>query len=110
VSATASEHPAGLLGRSSVQFGIAGATQAAAAACCVAVPLPGWYGVAALLLLTTAWCVVLPHRLAAVLAVAGWAWATGFAVNQLGQLTFAPMDLLRLATYLAVGTWASRAQ
>lgn len=108
MSVTAPDRPAGLLGRSQVLFGLAGASQAVAAAACVALPLPGWYGVAALLLLTMAWCVVLPRRLAAALALAGWAWATGFAVNELGQLTFAPMDLLRLATYLVLGTWASR--
>lgn len=93
-----------------VRFGLAGATQAVAAAVCAAVPLAGWYGVAVLLALTTAWCVVLPRRLAVVLALAGWAWATGFAVNELGRLTFAPADLGRLAAYLAIGAWAARAQ
>ncbi|MBU2695404.1 hypothetical protein [Pimelobacter sp. 30-1] len=99
-----------LSGRAEVRLGLGGACQAVGAAVCVAVPLAGWYGVAALLALTTAWCVVLPRRLALVLALAGWAWATGFAVNTLGELTFAPADLARLAAYLAIGAWAARAQ
>ncbi len=34
------------------------------------------------------------------LGVAGWAFCTGFGVNELGELTFAQADLLRLAAYV----------
>ena len=37
------------------------------------------------------------------LGLAGWAFATGFAVNTLGVLTLAPSDLLRLAVFVAGG-------
>ena len=42
------------------------------------------------------------------LGVAGWAFATGFAVNTLGVLTLAPLDLLRLAVFVAGGGCRSR--
>lgn len=87
-----------------VRWGIAGGTLFVGAAACTAVPLAGWAGVLALLALTAAWCRVLPSPYALALGVAGWAFATGFAVHDGGLLTFAPADLVRLALFVVVAT------
>lgn len=102
-------HPT-VLDQPGARLGIAGGTLFVGAAACVAVPLPGWSGVVALLVLTTAWCRFLPLAHSLVLAVAGWAFATGFVVNTAGQLTFAPADLARLGLYVATAVLAAGAE
>jgi hypothetical protein len=62
--------------------------------------LPGAYGVALLLVATAVLAVPLDAPYALLLGLAGWAFATGFAVNTLGALTLAPLDLLRLALFV----------
>lgn len=99
-----------VLDQPGARCGIAGGTLFAGAAVCTAVPLHGWSGVLALLLLTAAWCRLLPRRHAVGLAVAGWAFATGFAVNDTGQLTFAAADLARLALYAATAVLVAGAE
>ena len=70
--------------------------------------LRGAYGVGLMLVATVALATVLdgPHALG--LGLAGWAFATGFAVHTLGVLTFAPQDLLRLVVFLLAAAVASR--
>ena len=99
-----------VLDQPGARFGVAGGTLFVAAAICVAVPLQGWSGVAALLVLTVAWCRFLPLAHGLLLAVAGWAFATGFVINAGGQLTFAPADLARLAVYAATAFLVAGAQ
>jgi hypothetical protein len=70
--------------------------------------LPGEYGVALLLVATTVLAAVLDGPHALLLGLAGWAFATGFAVNTLGVLAFAPADLLRLAVFVAAATGTGR--
>src|SRR4051812_38922132 len=62
--------------------------------------LRGAPGVVLLLVATSVLATALdePHSL--LLGLAGWAFATGFAVNTLGVLTTAPGDLLRLAVFM----------
>ena len=93
-----------------VRFGLAGGSLFLAAAACAALPLSGWYGVVLLLAVATAWCVVLPLGLGLAVAVSAWAFATGFAINDFGLLTFAPADLLRLGIYVGVAALVSGAQ
>lgn len=50
----------------------------------------------AVVVVTVAWASRLPLRFATALGVVAWAYYTGFAVNEYGQLTFAPADLARL--------------
>lgn len=59
-------------------------------------------GIALLLGATVASATALDPRHAVALAVAGWALATGFAVHELGVLTFSPHDLLRLALFVVL--------
>lgn len=70
--------------------------------------VPGAYGVALLLVTTSALALALDPAHAAALGVAGWAFATGFAVHTLGELTFAPPDLLRLGTFVLAAALACR--
>ena len=56
-------------------------------------------------LLLSAW-LDRPHALGS--GVAGWAFATGFAVNTLGVLTLAPFDLLRMAVFVVAALFISR--
>lgn len=93
-----------------MRWGIAGGTLFAGAAACTAVPLRGWAGVVALLVLTLLWCRALPVRYAGALGLAGWAFATGFAINTAGQLTFAAADLGRLAVYAGTAVLAAGAE
>lgn len=66
----------------------------------VALPLAGFDGFTLLLVATALLATALDRRHALMLATAGWAFATGFAVNTLGVLTTRPADLLRLAVFL----------
>ncbi|MFC7504216.1 hypothetical protein [Nocardioides sp. GCM10030258] len=98
------------LGRPEVRFGMAGGSLFATTGLCVALSLHGWYGVVVLLAVATAWCVVLPLGFAVGVGVSAWAFATGFAINDFGLLTFLPADLLRLALYAGVAVLVSGAQ
>lgn len=85
-----------------VRLGLGGGGLLITTAACVALGVPTTVTGIALLVQTGLCSLALAHRAAAVLlGVTGWAMCTGFAVNQLGQLTFARGDLLRLAVYLA---------
>jgi hypothetical protein len=101
---------ASMTDQAGVRLGIAGGALFVATAVVVGVPVPQGYAAAALLVLTTACCLALPVGAALFLAVAGWALSTGFVANNLGELTFGPHDLLRLATYLAVAALVARAR
>ncbi|KRA39207.1 MULTISPECIES: hypothetical protein [unclassified Nocardioides] len=103
-------HTATPVDRPEVRFGMAGGSLLVGAAMCTALPLSGWYGVVLLLAIAAAWCVVLPLGLAIGVGVSAWAFATGFAVNDFGVLTFAPADLLRLGLYAGVAVLVSGAQ
>jgi hypothetical protein len=74
----------------------------------VAGGLPSEYGVGLLLVATLLLCVWLDGPHAFGLGVAGWAFATGFAVNTLGVLTMAPLDLLRLSGFVLAAAVSSR--
>jgi len=74
----------------------------------VAGRLPGACGVGLLLVATAVLAAALDRPHAAGLGLAGWAFATGFAVHTLGVLTFAPLDLLRLAAFVVTATLTSR--
>lgn len=91
-----------------VRFGIGGAALFGLSAVAVAARLPSEYGVGLLLvgtLLLSAW-LDRPHALG--LGVAGWAFATGFAINTLGVLTTTPFDLLRLLAFILAAALSSR--
>lgn len=62
------------------------------------VPTPAFSAVLVVATMVVASAVGRPGAL--LLGVTGWALCTGFGVNELGQLTFAPADLLRLAVYV----------
>ncbi|WP_140403871.1 MULTISPECIES: hypothetical protein [unclassified Nocardioides] len=83
-----------------VRFGIGGGVLLVLTGVAVGCGLSGAYGVSLLLVATTvlAATVDAPHAL--LLGLAGWAFATGFTVNTLGVLTFAPFDLLRLVVFV----------
>jgi len=85
-----------------VRLGVAGGVEYVAMGVLVAAHVPSPAGVAVLLVLTALASPVLTRAAAILLGVAGWALATGFLVNGLGQLTFGPGDLLRLAAYAGV--------
>src|SRR5690349_21450275 len=91
-----------------VRFGLGSGVLFLLTGVSVAARLPGPYGVGLLLVATglLAAPLDLPHALG--LGVAGWAFATGFAVNTLGVLTFAPSDMLRLASFAVIAGWAGR--
>ena len=91
-----------------VRFGIGGGVLFVLSGVVVAARLPSEYGVGLLLVgtvLLSAW-LDRPHALG--LGVAGWAFATGFAVNTLGVLTLAPFDLLRMAVFVLAAVAISR--
>jgi hypothetical protein len=83
-----------------VRFGIGNGVLCLVTGVLVASRLTGAYGVVLLLVATAALAVVLDRRHALGLGLAGWAFATGFAIHTLGVLTFAPHDLLRLAVFV----------
>lgn len=67
----------------------------------LAVPVVSGAGVVTadvvLVVLAGAACTTLPRRVSMLTGVVAWAWATGFAENSYGVLTFSPADLVRLA-------------
>jgi hypothetical protein len=89
-----------------VRFGLGNGVLFALTAVVVAVGLRGAPGVAVLFLATVVLATALDAPHAVLLGLAGWAFATGFAVNTLGVLTTAPPDQVRLAAFVvaAVGT------
>jgi hypothetical protein len=91
-----------------VRFGLGNGVLFLLTGVTVAGRVPGPYGVGLLLVATAVLAVVLdlPHALG--LGVAGWAFATGFAVHTLGVLTFTPPDLLRLVVFVLTAASASR--
>ena len=66
------------------------------------------HGVGLLLVATAVLSAALDRPHAIGLGLAGWAFATGFAIHSLGVLTLAPPDLLRLAVFLLAATATSR--
>jgi hypothetical protein len=91
----------GLLALPAVRFGTT--TAALAAVACVVVLAHVAVLPAEVLLVAVAGigCAPLPRRLAAAAGVLAWAWATGFAENAYGDLTFSSADLTRLAGAVA---------
>ena len=87
-----------------VRLGFAAGGLFATTAAFVALHVPTVAAVTALFLQTGVSSLALEGRSAALsLGVIGWALGTGFAVNRLGELTFASPDLVRLAAFAA---WA----
>lgn len=70
--------------------------------------LSGMCGVALLLVATAVLAAALYGPYALLLGLAGWAFATGFAVNTLGVLTLAPSDLLRLVVFVVAADFTGR--
>ena len=91
---------------SAVRFGLAQCAIVAVLLACAAVRLGEGSTLVAVCLVTTAAALVLPARWAAVLGLVAWAYFTGFVANRLGQLTFDPPDLTRLALLVVVGSTA----
>jgi hypothetical protein len=91
-----------------VRFGIGNGVLFVLAGAVVAGGWTGPSGVALLLVATAVLAAALdqPHALG--LGLAGWAFATGFAVHSLGVLTFAPWDLLRLTVFVLTAVATSR--
>lgn len=97
-----------------VRTGMGGASLFVVTSALVAtrVPSPAFSAVLAVATAVVASAVTRPG--AVLLGVTGWALCTGFGINDLGQLTFAPADLLRLVAYVgcavALGGTRSAAQ
>lgn len=91
-----------------IRFGLGAGVLFALTGAIVASPLPGALGVGALLAVTAVLAAALDRAHAVGLALAGWAFATGFSVHAFGVLTFAPPDLVRLAVFVLVATSACR--
>jgi len=91
-----------------VRLGIGGGVLFLLTAVVVAGRLPEGYSVGLLLVTTVVLAAPLDGPHALLLGVAGWAFATGFAVNTLGVLTVAPLDLFRLAVFVIAAALASR--
>jgi len=91
-----------------VRFGIGAGVLFVLTDVVVVGPLPGTYGVALLLVATVVLAAALNRPYALLLGLAGWAFATGFAINTLGVLTFARSDLLRLAVFLVAAVVTGR--
>ncbi|RHW25911.1 hypothetical protein D0Z08_16345 [Nocardioides immobilis] len=89
-----------LLQLDGVRVGAGGAALFLTTAAGVVVGLPV-VGFTVVLVAVTGACATAVHRPGGLLlGVAGWAFCTGFGVNELGELTFTQADLLRLSAYL----------
>ena len=86
-----------MLAEEGVRLGIGGGLLLSATGVAVAVGLTGSGVVAAVLAVTAVLFRIVGRYGALLLAITGWALATGFGVNELGQLTFGAGDLVRLA-------------
>ncbi|MGY2704338.1 hypothetical protein [Nocardioides sp. HB32] len=91
-----------------VRFGMSGGVLFALAALIVASGLRGTLGVVVLFLATTVLATAMDTRHSLLLGLAGWAFATGFAVNTSGVLTLAQLDLLRLVVFVVAALVTSR--
>jgi len=91
-----------------VRFGIATGLLFVITGVVVGCGLPREYGVALLLVATAVLAAVLDGPFALLLALSGWAFATGFAVNTLGLLTLGPHDLLRLTVFVVAAATMRR--
>ena len=91
-----------------VRFGMGGGVLFLLSDVIVVGRLPSVYGVALLLVATAVLAAALDGPYALLLGVAGWAFATGFAINSLGVLTLAPSDLLRLAVFAVAAVATGR--
>jgi hypothetical protein len=91
-----------------VRFGIGGGALFLLTGVVVAGRLPGEYGAAVLFVATVVLAATLDGPHAVALGVAGWAFTTGFAVNTLGALTVAPLDLLRLTVFVIAAAGTAR--
>jgi hypothetical protein len=90
------------------RFGLGGGVLFLATGAIVAGGVPSVLGVGALLVVTTVAALALDVGYALALGLAGWAFATGFAVNSLGTLTASGADLLRLVLFLGAAVLAAR--
>jgi hypothetical protein len=90
-----------------VRFGIGNGVLFLLAGVTVAGRLDSAYGVGMLLVATAVLAAALDQPHAVGLGLAGWAFATGFAIHSLGVLTFAPPDLLRLTVFLLAASATS---
>ncbi|HWJ81131.1 MAG TPA: hypothetical protein VNS55_02740 [Nocardioides sp.] len=90
-----------LLDQEGVRLGIGGGTLLATTAACVALGITGATATAAVFTVAVSLFRVVRRYAALLLAVTGWALATGFGINDLGRLTFQGPDLVRLAFILA---------
>ncbi|GAA3811936.1 hypothetical protein GCM10022242_13010 [Nocardioides panacisoli] len=90
-----------MLEQEGVRLGIGGGLLLAATATCVATGITGAGATAAVFAVATLLFRVVRKYGALLLAVTGWALATGFGVNELGQLTFRGPDLVRLLVIVA---------
>jgi hypothetical protein len=84
-----------------VRIGAGGAGLLVVTAGLVAVGMPTFAFTATLGVVTAVFASAVGRPGAALLGLTGWALCTGFGINELGQLTFAPADLLRLSAYVA---------
>ncbi|CAI9404699.1 hypothetical protein [Nocardioides sp. T2.26MG-1] len=91
-----------------VRFGIGAGLLFLVTGAVVVGGLPSAHGVALLLLATGVLAAPLDGPHALLLGLAGWAFATGFAVNTLGLLTLARPDLLRLAVFVTAASVTRR--
>jgi hypothetical protein len=93
-----------------IRFGIDVGALFALTAVVVAGDLRGGYGVLLLLLATTVLAGALDGPYALLLGLAGWSFATGFAVNTFAVLTVAPLDLLRMAVFVVMAVAVPRSR
>jgi hypothetical protein len=97
-----------LTDESGVRFAVGGGVLFLVTDVVVVGRLPTMYGVTLLLVATGVLAAALDGPHALLLGLAGWAFATGFAVNSLGALTLTPSDLLRLTVFLVVAATTGR--
>ena len=84
-----------------VRIGASGVGLLIVTAALVVVGLPPFAFTATLGIVTAVFASAVGRPGAALLGLTGWALCTGFGVYDLGDLTFAPADLIRLAAYVA---------
>ena len=96
------DRSASLTDVAAVRFGVAGLAVVAVTTTCRLLHPGLGHVVLAYAAATWALCLVLPWAYAAGIGATAWACLTGFVVNELGQLTFARSDLLRLLLLMSV--------
>ena len=90
-----------MLEQEGVRLGVGGGLLLAATSTCVATGISGAGATAVVFAVAALLFRVVRRYGALLLAVTGWALATGFGVNELGELTFREPDLVRLAVIVA---------